>query len=160
VVVLLPIDRKPEHTLGHTISTIAPHSKFSTVMSMSEYMPLASTSLTEHNDDEDFEIKHGSKLPHRSNSFSIENRTTLVWLTILMAVMAILAAASFHITILSTPSSPNPIRSPNDITSNLRIVYPSPNLDKGRTILKQKKLKSELMLDVGVVLYLLTSARA
>jgi hypothetical protein len=108
---------------------------------MAEYMPLMSTSITEH-DDEDFNsIKPDTMLP--TTSFDVENHTFYMWLTALMAIMAISAAAAFHISMLSTTSGLELIRSRNDITSTLRIMQPSPNLEKGKTYIKQHKLKSK-----------------
>ncbi|KIM79835.1 hypothetical protein PILCRDRAFT_823020 [Piloderma croceum F 1598] len=107
---------------------------------MVEYLPLASASPTAHDDDEFDTLKHGSWVPHQSSTFN--NSTTLTWLTILMGIMATFAAAAFHITILSETSRLPSIRSPNDVTSTLKMVRPSPNLEKGHANIKHwKKVK-------------------
>jgi len=110
-----------------------------------EYVPLTSTSLTEHDvDDGDFDsLEPGSKLPHRFNGYTnTENRISLVWLTILIAITAVSAAASLHISILASTSF-QPIRSPSEITSSLRMAVPSPNLEKGRALMAKKNMKSQ-----------------
>jgi hypothetical protein len=109
---------------------------------MAEYMPLVSIPPAAHDDDEFDILKPGGWVAPQSST--VNNRTTLTWLTILMGIMTTLAAAAFHITILSETSGLQSIRSPNDVTSTLKMVRPSPNLDKGRANIKHwKKVKSE-----------------
>jgi len=124
---------------------------------MTDYMPLTSTSPELYNDDDDFgALKPGGRVPDQANNFK---HTTLVWLTILIGVMAISAAATFHITALSVTAG-LPIRSPHDVTSTLRMVQPSPNLEKGHTnIINWKKQKGELC-RCGSYPHVLTCARA
>jgi hypothetical protein len=125
-----------------TSATIDILSRICPIMSMAEYMPLTSTSSAEH-DDEDFDsLKAANELPHQSNSLNVHNRRT-TWITILMTIMAISAALAFHLTIVWGTSGSEPIRTPKDVTSSLRMLTPHPNLDKGRILIKQKKLKSE-----------------
>jgi hypothetical protein len=105
---------------------------------MAEYMP-----LTELDGDNDYELeaKAGSRSSHHSNTFDVENRTTLVWLAVLIAVMAISAAAALHASIFSAMSRFEPIRSPNDVTSTLQMKRPYTNLQKGIDIITQKGSK-------------------
>jgi hypothetical protein len=113
---------------------------------MADYMPLASNSPTEHDDEEFESLQTGIKLWHRSNGFSVANRNTLIWATILMAVTAILASAAFHISALSAFPGLERMRSPNDITSTLRMVQPYPNLEKGLATINKKKMKRPKMI--------------
>jgi hypothetical protein len=124
-----------------------------------EYMPLASISPAAHDDDELDILKPGDWVAPQSGIINT-SRTALTWLTILMGIMATLAAAAFHITILSETSGLQSIRSPNDVISTLKMVRPSPNLEKGRANIKQwKKVKGESR-GRGSCPYLLTCSSA
>ena len=99
---------------------------------MSEYVPLMSAPPADY-DNEGFESpKTQLQFQQRSDNFSANNCTTLAWFTILAVIMAISAAAVFRICISSATSELELIRSPSDITKTLRMVQPSPNLEKGR----------------------------
>jgi hypothetical protein len=114
---------------------------------MDEYIPLVLTSPTTHDDEqlEEFEFsKPDLQLSQQSDNFSIKNRCILVWFTVVVAMTAIYAAAAFHICILSENYQLQLIRSPADIATALRVIQPSPNLEKGLYNIKQKGLKSEL----------------
>jgi hypothetical protein len=110
---------------------------------MAEYVPLTSSSLSEHEDEEFEYLKPGSQLPQHSGNLDVKNHTTLVWYSILAAIMAISAAAVFHMCVSLTTSGLEPLRSPDDITAALRMARPSPNLQEGRAILQQKHSKGE-----------------
>jgi hypothetical protein len=113
---------------------------------MDEYIPLMLTSPT--HDDEQLEEFGFSKpdlhLSQQSDNFSIKNRSILVWFTVVVAITAISAAAAFHICILSENDQLQLIRSPADIATALRVVQPSPNLEKGLYNINQNGWKSEL----------------
>jgi hypothetical protein len=119
---------------------------------MVDYMPLTSDSPNERDDDDELEpLKGGGKVSHESNSFNVENRPAIVWLTILMAVAAILAAVTLHISILST-SRLEPLRSPNDVIFTLETVKPDTNLQKGRAIMRQMDMnRPELKFPMSMV---------
>lgn len=113
---------------------------------MDEYIPLMLTSPT-HDDEqlEEFEFsKPDLHLSQQSDNFSIKNRSILVWFTVVVAITAISAAAAFHICILSENDQLQLIRSPADIATALRVVQPSPNLEKGLYNINQNGWKSEL----------------
>ncbi|KAJ7851631.1 hypothetical protein B0H14DRAFT_3660427 [Mycena olivaceomarginata] len=60
---------------------------------------------------------------------------------VLLALMAIAAAAAFHLSVLgATHETPRLLR-PKDIEATLRTARPSPNLEKGHAIMVNKKFK-------------------
>jgi hypothetical protein len=118
---------------------------------MAEYMPLTSTSPTEHDDEEFESLKPGGQLPQKYDNVNTKNRTILMWFTILMAVLEISAAVVFYNYVSSTTSGLEYIRSPDDVTATLRMVRPSPNLEKGRANIKQNNLKAPQMIFPRVI---------
>jgi hypothetical protein len=59
-------------------------------------------------------------------------------LSVLIVLVAIYAAALFHLSVLSDTL---PLFTPREIESKLRMALPSPNLDKGRDIMDEKNYK-------------------
>ncbi|KAJ6620034.1 hypothetical protein B0H10DRAFT_1114977 [Mycena sp. CBHHK59/15] len=97
---------------------------------MTVYMPLMSTPPPD--DGAEDEIKPtGSQLSSRH----------LVLFSTLMALLACLSAAAFHLSVLSASYGAEPLFSPNDIVSSLRMAVPSPNLEKGHDTMKKNKFK-------------------
>lgn len=105
---------------------------------MPEYVALRSTCPKGHEDEESESLLPGGQLPVHNT----RNRTTLVWLTILMAIIAISTAAILQIYISRTFGL-ELIRSPNAVTAAFRMLQPSPNLEKGLTTANRMNLKSE-----------------
>ncbi|KAF7354387.1 hypothetical protein MVEN_01127500 [Mycena venus] len=62
----------------------------------------------------------------------------LMLLSVLITLVAIGAAAAFHLSVLSDDE---PLLTPKEITSSFRMALPSPNLEKGRDIMMKKKYK-------------------
>jgi hypothetical protein len=106
---------------------------------MAKYTPLPLDSPAEHDEDDEFSpLKTGGHVSHQpGKSFNEKKCTPLVWLTILMAVAAILAAAMLHITVLSATPHLEPLRSPKDLISTLEMVTPDSYLQEGRSYVKQ-----------------------
>lgn len=67
-------------------------------------------------------------------------------LTVIIALIAIGAAAAFHLSVLSDAQ---PLLTPKEISSRLRMAEPSPNLEKGRSIMV-KKLRGMSIISRGV----------
>ncbi|GBE82096.1 hypothetical protein SCP_0404750 [Sparassis crispa] len=106
---------------------------------MAEYTPLTSLSP----DEEDFRTtKNNGQYSRRFPKFPTENQRTLLWLTIVIGAIAIAAAATFHISVLSTNPGTVPLYRPDELVSSLRMVQPSPYLEEGRkNIHKNNKKK-------------------
>jgi len=112
---------------------------------MPKYVLLSrSTSPREHENEESESLLSGGQLLQKSTVYNSHNRTTFVWLTILMVVIAISTAAVLQIYI-STTFRLEPIGSPVDVTATFRMLQPSPNLEKGRKTAFQMKLRGELL---------------
>ncbi|KAJ6584053.1 hypothetical protein DFH09DRAFT_1308755 [Mycena vulgaris] len=81
--------------------------------------------------------------PKSTNPDTKENspRYHPLLLSLLMALIAITAAATFHLNVLSATHEPELLLRPTDIESSFRIARPSPNLDKGHNIMKKMKFK-------------------
>jgi hypothetical protein len=62
----------------------------------------------------------------------------LLPITALVALLASFAAAAFHLNMLSDPQ---PLLAPKEIASSLRMVKPTPNLEKGRETMVEMNLK-------------------
>ena len=105
---------------------------------MPEYVALRSTCPKGYEDEESESLLPGGQLP----AHNTRNRTTLVWLTILMVIIAISTAAILQIYISKTFGL-ELIRSPSTVTAAFRMLQPSPNLDKGLTTADRMNLKSE-----------------
>ncbi|KAF7358196.1 hypothetical protein MVEN_00868100 [Mycena venus] len=100
---------------------------------MLEYTPLMSSAPEDGLEDE-------IKVKARATTHSLRSSMLL---SILMTLLAIYAAAAFHLSVLSdTPL----LFTPREIESKLRRALPSPNLDKGRDIMEEKNYKSPLMI--------------
>ncbi|KAJ6585350.1 hypothetical protein B0H19DRAFT_419233 [Mycena capillaripes] len=96
---------------------------------MAEYTPLMSAPL----DDDEVECK---KPPPQELS-----RRYILLFSTLIALMAIFAAAAFHLSVLSATPETQLLLRPKDIESSVRMVRPSPNLEKGHAIMKKVKFK-------------------
>ncbi|KAF8214934.1 hypothetical protein K438DRAFT_1954939 [Mycena galopus ATCC 62051] len=94
---------------------------------MAEYTPLMSTPP------EEYEIETKTRVQELSPRF-----TQLF--SLLVAFMAIAAAAAFHLSVLATYETQQLLR-PKDVESTLRMVRPSPNLEKGHAIMRENKFK-------------------
>ncbi|KIM73564.1 hypothetical protein PILCRDRAFT_15143 [Piloderma croceum F 1598] len=118
---------------------------------MPEYVPLRrSTSPKEHENEESEFLLSGGQLLQKSTVYNSHNRITFVWLTILMAMIAISTAAVLQIYI-STTFRLEPIGSPGDVTTAFRMLQPSPNLEKGRKTVFQMNLKGPEVIFPGVM---------
>lgn len=95
---------------------------------MAEYTPLMSTPP----DEDEIESKESTN--------ELSPRYPLLF-SVLVALMAIAAAAAFHLSVLSATHEAAPLLRPKDIESSFRMARPSPNLEKGHAILKKKKFK-------------------
>lgn len=93
-----------------------------------EYTALRSTAPDDGAEDE-VEPKKGNKA--RSPRYPL-------LFSVLMALVAIGAAAAFHLSMLSNTV---PLLTPKKVESSLRLAQPSPNLEKGRDIMTKKKYK-------------------
>jgi len=112
---------------------------------MPEYVHLSrSTSLKEHENEESESLLSDGQLLQKSTVYNSNNRITFVWLTILMAMIAISTATVLQIYI-STKFRLEPIGSPVDVTASFRMLQPSPNLEKGRKTAFQMNLRGELL---------------
>ncbi|KAJ7707390.1 hypothetical protein B0H17DRAFT_1000468 [Mycena rosella] len=58
-----------------------------------------------------------------------------------MALIAISAAATFHLSVLSATQEPDTLLRPADLESTLRMARPSPNLEKGHETMRKMKFK-------------------
>ncbi|KAJ7452974.1 hypothetical protein B0H11DRAFT_2072117 [Mycena galericulata] len=96
---------------------------------MVEYTPLMSIPPE---DDE-----YGDIEPKESHQKTHSTRYLLP-ITVLMALLASFAAAAFHLSMLSDSQ---PLLAPKEIASNLRMVKPTPNLEKGRETMVEMNLK-------------------
>jgi hypothetical protein len=104
---------------------------------MPEYVALRSTCPKGHGDEETESLLPDAQLPvHKTR-----NRTTLVWLTILIVMIAISTAAILQIYISKTFGL-ELIRSPKAVTAAFRMLQPSPNLEKGLTTADRMNLQS------------------
>ncbi|KAJ7625239.1 hypothetical protein DFH06DRAFT_1481296 [Mycena polygramma] len=65
----------------------------------------------------------------------------VLFFSMLMALMAISAAAAFHLSVLSAAPETQLLLRPRDIESSLRMVQPSPNLQKGHATMRKMKFK-------------------
>ncbi|KAF7364878.1 hypothetical protein MVEN_00358200 [Mycena venus] len=61
--------------------------------------------------------------------------------SLLLALVAIAAAAAFHLSVLSAFYETQHLPRPKDIESSLPVVQPSPNLEKGHAIMKKERFK-------------------
>ncbi|KAJ7780713.1 hypothetical protein DFH07DRAFT_875512 [Mycena maculata] len=95
---------------------------------MTEYTPLMSTPPDE------YEVE--SKNPNTEHP----PRYSLLF-SLLIALVAVAAAAAFHLSVLSETHQAEPLLRTTDIESSLRVATPSPNLDKGHAIMRDKKFK-------------------
>ena len=113
---------------------------------MLEYVPLSTrpTSPEEHENEESEYLLPDGQVQQKSTLSNLNNRTTFVWSTILMAMLAISTAAALQIYI-STTFLLEPIGSPVDVTASFRMLQPSPNLEKGRKAAFQMNLQGELL---------------
>ncbi|KAJ7137852.1 hypothetical protein C8R44DRAFT_728052 [Mycena epipterygia] len=103
---------------------------------MAEYTPLSTSPLPDYGGEDGTE----SKLkPTTTNQLSPRS---LLLFSVLMALMAIFAAAAFHLSVLSATQESELLLRPKDIESSLRMVRPSPNLEQGHETMKKKKFKS------------------
>ncbi|KAJ7160059.1 hypothetical protein C8R46DRAFT_361876 [Mycena filopes] len=105
---------------------------------MAEYTRLISTP-----DDDETETK-----PKPTQELS--PRYVLLF-SVLVALMAISAAAAFHLSVLSTAQHEQRLLTPKDIESTFRIVQPSPNLDKGHATMRKAKFKFPRMVFPGYI---------
>ncbi|KIM74746.1 hypothetical protein PILCRDRAFT_92452 [Piloderma croceum F 1598] len=118
---------------------------------MPEYVLLSrSTSPREHENEESESLLSGGQLLQKSTVYNSHNRTTFVWLTILMVVIAISTAAVLQIYI-STTFRLEPIGSPVDVTAAFRMLQPSPNLEKGRKTAFQMNLRGPEVVFPGIM---------
>lgn len=101
---------------------------------MTEYTPLSTSPPPDYGGEDEME----SKLKPTTNQLSPRY---LLLFSVLMALMAISAAAAFHLSVLSATHEPELLLRPKDIESSLRMVRPSPNLEQGHDIMKKKKFK-------------------
>lgn len=62
-------------------------------------------------------------------------------LSVLMALIAIAAAAAFHLNVLSMAPQREALLRPKDVESSFRIARPSPNLDKGHETMRKMRFK-------------------
>ncbi|KAJ7476170.1 hypothetical protein FB451DRAFT_1088228 [Mycena latifolia] len=101
---------------------------------MAEYTPLMSSPP---DDGAGFEMK---PKPTKSNTTEQSPRYPLVF-SLLVAIIAIAAAATFHLSVVYAIDEPALLLRPKDIESSLRIVRPSPNLDSGHNTMRKMKFK-------------------
>ncbi|KAJ7217286.1 hypothetical protein GGX14DRAFT_561805 [Mycena pura] len=102
---------------------------------------LGYTRLMSSAPEDGLEDESGLKAP--ATTHSLRSRMLV---SVLMTLLAIYAAAAFHLSVLS--DSPLLFR-PREIEARLRMALPSPNLDKGRDIMDKKNYKSPWMLFPG-----------
>ncbi|KAJ6504618.1 hypothetical protein C8R47DRAFT_1209894 [Mycena vitilis] len=70
----------------------------------------------------------------------------ILFFSMLMALMAISAAAAFHLSVISAAPETKLLLRPRDIGSSLRMVQPSPNLRKGHATMRKMKFKFPRMI--------------
>ncbi|KAJ7741291.1 hypothetical protein B0H16DRAFT_1565250 [Mycena metata] len=99
---------------------------------MAEYTRLTSASP----DDDEMQTKSQPTVTDE-----ISPRYVLLF-SVLMALMAISAAAAFHMNVLSaTWKEPQALLRPKDIEDTFRMAQPSPNLDQGHATMRKMKFK-------------------